>query len=162
MWDIGRPNRRKEPDRPHLKLGERGEQMASAFLQKHGYRIVATNFIAPVGSSREGRQLTGEIDLIAYDQSVKPFVLTFVEVKTRSRADLAVPESAIDLRKRWHIVRAARVYRRMMGVENEPYRFDVVTILINRQSEAEVNLLRGFFSERMFHDQQVDIKQSMS
>jgi putative endonuclease len=161
MWDIGRRNRRRKPDRPHLKLGELGEQLASVFLQKQGYRIVATNFIAPVGSSRKGRRITGEIDLIAYDQSAKPFVLAFVEVKTRSSADLAVPESAIDHRKRRQIVRASRVYRRMMGVENEPYRFDVVTILINPQSETDVNLLRGFFSERMFRDQPVDNMQGM-
>jgi len=149
MWDIGKRNRRSETVGSHLELGERGEQMASEFLQLQGFRIVARNFIAPIGSGRDGRRITGEIDLIAYDQSTRPFVLTFVEVKTRSNAELAVPESAIDLRKRRHIIRAARVYRRMMGVENEPYRFDIVTILIDPLKGAEVKLLRGFFHDRM-------------
>jgi putative endonuclease len=147
MWDIVKRNRRKAPVRPHLELGERGEQIATKFLQESGFQIVAANFIAPIGSSRNGRRITGEIDLVAYDQSAKPFVLTFIEVKTRSNADLAVPESAVDLQKRRHIVRASRVYRRMMDVVNEPYRFDVVTILIT-ENGAEINLLRGFFHDR--------------
>ena len=146
---ISKRYRRKENRRPHLELGERGEQIASEFLEKLGFRIVARNFIAPIGSDRNGRRITGEIDLIAYDQSTKPFVLTFVEVKTRSSAELSLPESAINLRKRRHILRASRVYRRILGVENEPYRFDIVTILINPQNEAEVKLLRGFFHDRM-------------
>jgi putative endonuclease len=159
MWGIVRRFRRKSkmPVRPHLQLGERGEQMAAEFLQAQGFRIVATNFIAPIGYSRNGRRITGEIDLIAYDQSAKPFVLSFVEVKTRSSANLATPESAIDQRKRRHLIRASQVYRRMMGVEIEPYRFDVVTILINPQSKTEVNLLRGFFHDRMFRQHPVDI-----
>ncbi|MCI0664338.1 MAG: YraN family protein [Acidobacteria bacterium] len=161
MWDISKRYRRRETVRPHLELGERGEQIASEFLQQLGFRIVARNFIAPIGSGRNGRRITGEIDLIAYDQSTRPFVLTFVEVKTRSSAELAVPESAIDLRKRRHIIRASKVYRRMMGVENEPYRFDIVTILINPQSGAEVKLLRGFFHDRMFRHQTVDITQGI-
>src|SRR5262245_3209314 len=161
MWGTVKRFRLRESVRPHLELGERGEQIASEFLQQQGFRIVATNFIAPITSGLTGRRVTGEIDLIAYDQSAKPFVLAFVEVKTRSSAELAFPESAVDLRKRWHIVRASRVYRRMMGVDIEPYRFDVVTILINPQGEAEVQLLRSFFHDRMFRHQPVDITQGM-
>lgn len=161
MWDIDKRNRRSGTVGSHLELGERGEQIASEFLQQQGFRIVARNFIAPIGSGRDGRRITGEIDMIAYDQSTRPFVLTFVEVKTRSSAELAVPESAIDLRKRRHIIRAARVYRRMMGVENEPYRFDIVTILIDLQNGAEVKLLRGFFHDRMFRHHSVDIMLGM-
>jgi putative endonuclease len=160
MWDISKRYRRRKVERPHLELGERGEEIASEFLQERGYRIVAANFIAPIGTGRNGRRITGEIDLIAYDQTVKPFVLTFVEVKTRSSAEFAVPESAIDVRKRWHIVRASRVYRRMLSVENEPYRFDVVTIMIKQQSVVAVNLLRGFFHDRMDRHP-VDITQGM-
>jgi putative endonuclease len=162
MWGIVKRFRRITPVRPHLELGERGEQIASEFLQRQGFRIVARNFRAPIGSSRNGHRITGEIDLIAYDQTAKPFVLTFIEVKTRSSVEIAVPESAIDLRKRWHIVHASRVYRRMMGVENEPYRFDVVTILINPPGKADVQLLRGFFHDRMFRHHPVDITQGMS
>jgi hypothetical protein len=58
-------------------------------------------------------------------------------------------------------MRAAQVDRRMMGGESEPYRFDAVTILINPQNKAEVNLLRGFFHDRMFRQHPVDIMLSI-
>jgi hypothetical protein len=49
----------------------------------------------------------------------------------------------------------------MMSVENEPHRFDVVTILINKQGEAEMKLLRGFFHDRIDRHQPVDIMPGM-
>lgn len=134
----------------HLALGELGERMAVAYLEQHGYRLVATNFVAPLGYSRNGRPITGEIDIVAYDESAHPFTLAFIEVKTRTSAEIAAPEAAVDLRKQRQIVRTARIYRQLMKVEAEPYRYDVVSIVIAPQTEAAVVLLRGHFSEQRF------------
>lgn len=142
--------REEQPTASHLALGEMGERLAVAHLEKLGYRIVATNFILPIGYSRQGRPITGEIDIVAYDETAKPFTLTFVEVKTRTRADIAVPEAAVDRRKQRQIVRTARLYRRLMAVQSEPYRYDVVSIIATPGKAAEPSLLRSYFSEGQF------------
>src|SRR4030095_15743931 len=127
----------------HLSLGRLGEELAAAFLEQQGYRIVATNFTLPVGRNLRDVIVTGEIDLIAYDGSV----LCFVEVKTRASDWFASPEANIIRRKQRQISRAARAYRRMFGLEGASYRFDVVTVLIDkeRSSTPEVELFRGFW-----------------
>lgn len=134
----------------HLELGALGEQMAVAHLEQHGYRIVATNFVAPLGYSRNDRPITGEIDIVAYDESSRPFKLVFIEVKTRTRAEIAAPEAAVDLRKQRQIVRTARIYRRLMKVEAESYRYDVVSIVIAPQSKPAITVRRGYFNEEIF------------
>ena len=131
----------------HLALGKEGEKLARSWLETQGYRIVTFNFVAPIGHSRSGRILTGEIDIIAYDRSLTPPVLAFIEVKTRSSDDLASPESAVDRRKQRQIIRAARVYRRIMALANEPYRYDVVSILATPGSPRSIKLLRNYFRD---------------
>lgn len=128
-------------------LGKEGEALARAFLESNDYRIVAFNFTAPIGNSKSGRILTGEIDIIAYDMSVHPIVLSFIEVKTRSSQELAAPEAAVDLRKQRQIIRAARVYRRILAVTDEPYRFDVITVLALSGKPHEIKILRNYFRE---------------
>src|SRR5574341_95760 len=113
----------------HLALGEFGERLAVEYLQRQGYRVVATNFITPIGHSLTGRQITGEIDIVAYDESAQPFTLAFIEVKTRSSSEIAAPEAAVDVRKQRQIIRSARVYRRITDVSDEPYRYDVVSVI---------------------------------
>jgi putative endonuclease len=145
MWDklirFGRAG-----SSTHLTLGSEGERLAARFLESQGYRLVLTNFLAPIGLNRNGRQVTGEIDLIAYDESAIPFELTFIEVKTRSNDQIATPESAVDRRKRRRIVRTANVYRRLMSVEHEPARYDVVSVLLKPNAEPELRLWRRYFS----------------
>src|SRR5688572_30425268 len=110
----------------HMELGERGERMALDYLRDHeGYQVVCTNFRVPLGRGLRGQKLTAEIDVIAYDGRT----LAFVEVKTRASDDLVAPERAVDLRKQRQIARAARRYRQLMRVYEEPYRYDVVTVL---------------------------------
>jgi len=146
IWKIFKPEARRAA--PHLETGERGEKLAARFLEREGYHVVALNFTAPVGYSRRGRPLTGEIDIIAYDQSSVPFTLAFIEVKTRTNTEIAAPESAVDRRKRRRIARAASVYRRLLSIEDEPYRYDVVSVVITPKSEPRLTLLRSYFNDR--------------
>jgi len=138
------------PAAQHLALGALGERMAVEHLKRNGYRIVATNFVAPIGRSLTGRQVTGEIDIIAYDESAGTPTLAFIEVKTRTSADVAAPQAAVDLRKQRQITRAARVYRRILRIEGEPHRYDVVSVIAAPAARAEVTLLRGYFTEERF------------
>ncbi len=133
--------------RSHLALGEYGERLVAEHLKRQGYRIGVTNFITPIGHSRAGRQITGEIDIIAYDESARPFNLAFIEVKTRSSDEIAAPEAAVDIRKQWQIIRAARVYRRIAEVSKEPYRYDVASVVMKSSGAPAVTLRRGYFSE---------------
>jgi putative endonuclease len=121
-----------------------GESYAAAYLDQLGYRLVAANFTLPVGRNRRGAIINAEIDLIAYDNDT----LCFIEVKTRSSDWFAPPQVNVDLRKRRQITRAARIYRQMLGIENEAHRYDVVTVIINDNSTPQIELLRNFWTEQ--------------
>jgi putative endonuclease len=143
-------SRKDEARASHLALGAYGERLATEYLKREGYRMVAINFIAPIGYSVTGRQITGEIDMVAYDESTSPFTLAFIEVKTRSSDEIAAPEAAVDVRKQRQIIRAARVYRRITDVTNEPYRYDVVSVIAKPGREPEITVRRGYFSDQRF------------
>jgi len=148
MLDVIRTKlRRRRTVRPaHLELGELGEQKAYEYLTKYeGYRVVATNFVVSLGRGLRGSKLTAEIDLIAYDGDT----LAFIEVKTRTSNELVSPERAVTLRKQRQIARAARRYRRLMKVEGELYRYDVVTVIPDATG-VDIELLRGYFDDRVF------------
>ncbi len=129
----------------HLDLGRRGEELAAAYLAQAGYRLVAANFALPVGRNRAGATINVEIDLVAYDGET----LCFVEVKTRVSDWFAPPEANVDVRKQRQVARAARVYRRMLGLIRQPYRYDVVTVLLPAENdrEFEIQLLRNYWND---------------
>lgn len=134
----------------HLELGQFGEKLAAVYLAHSGYRLVASNFTTPIGHSLNGRQITGEVDLIAYDETTKPFTLAFVEVKTRSSSEFVLPQAAVDRRKQRQIIKTARIYRRLMRLTEEPFRYDVVSILVHSTLPPQIELLHGYFSETTF------------
>lgn len=129
---------------PHFDLGRRGEALAIEHLEQNGYRIVAANFSLPIGRNLRDAIVNAEIDVVAYDGSV----LCFVEVKTRASDDFAPPQVNVDLRKRRQIARAALAYRRMLGLFEATYRYDVVTVVAKPDgSEPRIELLKGFWSD---------------
>src|SRR3954465_8128535 len=132
-----------EPAR-QFALGARGEALPIEHLSKTGYRIVAANFSLPIGRNRRDALVNAEIDVVAYDGPT----LCFVEVKTRASDEFAPPQANVDLRKRRQIARAARAYRRMFGLTDEPYRYDVVTVLAKPDDEhPRIELLKGFWAD---------------
>ena len=124
-----------------LELGKLGEAYAAAYLEQLGYRLVAANFTLPVGRNLRGAVVTSEIDLVAYDGDT----LCFVEVKTRASDWFAPPQVNVDLRKRRQIARAARAYRHMLGIEDQPYRYDVLTVVLDEAPQIE--LLRNYWRD---------------
>ena len=157
------PLRRKASDRgaetlatpelsPHLALGQRGEALAAAYLLQNGYRLAASNFKLNVGRNMRGAIVQAEIDIVAYEGHV----LCFVEVKTRASDWFASPEANVDLRKQRQITRAARAYRRVLGVAADPYRYDVVSVILPPTDERgdapapRVELLRNFWTDSKF------------
>ena len=110
--------------------------------------MVAANFEIQVGRNRNDALITVELDLVAYDANV----LCFVEVKTRASDWFAPPQVNVDRRKQRQIARAARAYRRMFDLLDEPYRYDVVTVILPADDAEHrgpnVELLRSYWSER--------------
>ena len=136
-------------NRKHLRLGKVGEAYAAAYLDQIGYQLVAANFQIAVGRNLRGAVVNAEIDLIAYDGPT----LCFIEVKTRASDWFAPPQVNVDRRKRRQIARAATAYRRMLQIEDEPYRYDVVTVILGNQASdttPTVELLKNYWREQQF------------
>ena len=120
--------------------------------------MVAANFSLPIGRNRRNVIVNAEIDVVAYDGPI----LCFIEVKTRASDDFAPPQANVDLRKRRQISRAALAYRRMLGLIDAAYRYDVVTVVAKPDgSEPRIELLKGFWSDarlkkRRWHEQYWD------
>ena len=129
-----------------LDLGKLGEAYAAAYLEQTGYRLVAANFSLPVGRNMRGAVVNTEIDLVAYEGDT----LCFVEVKTRASDWFASPQVNVDRRKQRQITRAAMAYRNMFGLEDQPYRYDVITVVVSPQepeSCPRIELFRAFWTE---------------
>jgi len=128
------------------ETGSRGERLAAEYLEANGYRLVVANFKVPIGRNTRGVAVTGEIDIIAIDEDK----LCFVEVKTKTSDEFASPLAAVNLRKQRQITRTARVYRRIFGLSEMPYRFDVVTVLLAANANPKMELTKGFWLESKF------------
>jgi putative endonuclease len=128
------------------QIGQFGEEVAARHLLKNGYRLVLANFKVPIGRNRRGVSVTGEIDLIAFDEDV----LCFVEVKTRSSDEYSTPESAVNLRKQRQITRTARIYRKILRLHNVKFRYDVVSIVLNEKEKPKVGIFKNFWNESKF------------
>ena len=101
----------------HNKLGNKGENIAEAFLVDKGYVILERNW----HSSHK------ELDIIAEYQNW----LVIVEVKTRTGEKWELPEFAVDKKKIRSIVNAAHHYIRMFNVD-KPVRFDVISVVFEK------------------------------
>jgi putative endonuclease len=126
-------------------VGQFGEELAAQFLVRRGYRLVIANFKVPIGRNMRGVSVSGEIDLIALEEKK----LCFIEVKTRSSDQFAAPIAAVDLRKQRQITRTARVYRKLFNTKNE-FRYDVVSIVLNKSGKPKIELFQNFWTEAKF------------
>jgi putative endonuclease len=113
---------------PPRTLGERGERLAAAHLERAGYTNLARNF----------RTRVGELDLVAADNRC----LIFCEVKTRiagTRRGPAGPLDAIGPRKRAQVRAMAREWLASSASSDRPrrpeLRFDAIGILVSRGGE---------------------------
>lgn len=100
-------------------LGDRGEDIACAYLVEKGYRI----------HERQWRSKFGEVDIIAE----KNGVFVFVEVKTRASNAFGYPEEAVTLSKRQHLLRTVELYQQMKRL-TVPCRIDVLAITLHPNS----------------------------
>lgn len=111
--------------RNNAAKGRSGEDRASAFLERCGYRVVARNVRVP----------GGEIDAVCLDGPT----LVIVEVKRRDRKSFGSALHAVDARKRATLRRIAADYAQIVAPAAR-LRFDVVTLDGDR-----LNLFRNAF-----------------
>jgi putative endonuclease len=114
----------------HNDLGKYGEELASQYLKKHGYRILETNW----------RYQRAEIDIIAMDGPV----LVFIEVKSRSDNRFNQPEDSISPRKIELIADAATRYMESINHEWE-IRFDIISLVIKSEEVYGLNHFKDSF-----------------
>ncbi len=95
------------------RLGRAGELAAAGFLERLGYRVIGTGFLAR----------RGEIDLVCR----RGDRLVLVEVKTRSSDRFGLPAEAVGPRKLRALRAAAAEYRALAGWQGH-IEFAVVSI----------------------------------
>jgi putative endonuclease len=100
-------------------LGQKGEELATDYLIKTGYKILFRNW-------QWGKH---EIDIIAENNDL----IIFVEVKTRNDDFQMHPITAVTRDKQRSIIRAADGYIQTRNIDKES-RFDVITIIKKGES----------------------------
>ena len=95
-------------------FGDRSERAAARFLRRHGCRLLARNYVCPLG----------ELDLIAEQAGC----VLFVEVRSTGGADAERPALSVDAAKQRRLTRLALHYLRQKRLLNHPARFDVITV----------------------------------
>lgn len=114
----------------HNELGKQGEEIATSYLRKKGYIILARNY-------RFKRQ---EIDIIARYNGL----LIVVEVKTRNSNFLAGPEVTVTRNKQRSIVRVTADYIQVHKSEMDT-RFDIISIIHNGKYTKVEHLEDAFY-----------------
>lgn len=112
-------------------LGDRGEDLAVSWLEKHGIRVVERNF----------RCKGGEVDIVARDGSTT----VFIEVKTRKNLAYGVPQLAVTPFKQRQISKAALTWLLKNRRHDHPARFDVIAIVLESDVTYRIEHIRDAF-----------------
>ena len=110
--------------------GNEGEEIASAYLEKKGYKVLFRNW----------RYLHLEIDIIATNGNE----LIIVEVKTRSSGSLISPVEAVNLKKQRFIINATNAFIEKHNV-NLDVRFDIITIIFKFNNYEIEHIENAFY-----------------
>jgi putative endonuclease len=98
-------------------IGDRGEDLAAAFLRDAGYRVLDRNY----------RFERNEVDLVCRDSGGE---VVFVEVKTRTGEGFGPPAASVTREKQAALVEVAQGYLHENELGGAPARFDVIGILL--------------------------------
>ena len=112
-------------------IGERGEEIACAYLKGQKFTIVERNF----------RCKGGEVDIIARDGKT----LVFVEVKARRTLSFGPPQMAVTPFKQRQISKAALTWLAQKKQFGANARFDVVAILLPDHAVPVIDHIRNAF-----------------
>jgi putative endonuclease len=111
------------------QFGQKGEALAVAYLRRHGYQILDTNWHCR----------SGEIDIVAQ----KDETVVFVEVRSRHAVDTAPAFASIDPRKRAKLQASAESYLSARHLEDVVWRIDVIAIAVPREGVPIIEQLEN-------------------
>jgi len=111
-------------------VGHIGEELASMFLMKHGFKIIERNY----------RKKWGELDIVAE----KDGVLHFVEVKALSNPNFR-PEDAVRAWKKERMKRAIRTYLLDRKISDETdFQIDIAAVWLDfAHKKARIRMLEN-------------------
>ncbi len=104
-------------------LGHWGEEVATRFLRRRGYRILARNLRVPG---------LGEVDILAQDGDT----LVIVEVRTRRGGPRFAAEDSVGPRKHARLAQLAQAIALARAWEG-PLRVDLVTVAVSPQGRLQ-------------------------
>lgn len=107
----------------HNDFGKMAEDLAVDFLVKSKYKILGRNF----------RYLKAEVDIIAEFENQ----IIIVEVKARHTDAFIDPQDAVNKKKIKLLISAANYFIEENNIDKEA-RFDIITILPNKQKTLEI------------------------
>jgi putative endonuclease len=115
---------------PHIRTGEKGEQLAADWLTANGFHILHRNW-------RHGRY---EVDLIAGKEDT----IHIVEVKCRQSGAYGPPEQSVNRKKIGHVLRGAQSW-----LLNHPghtrIQYDVLAITLRKDAGPEYFLFEDVY-----------------
>jgi putative endonuclease len=116
--------------REELEFGKKAEDRAIRFLKSQGYKVFRHNY----------KTKFSEIDIIAEDKGV----ICFIEVKARHSKLFGEPGEAVSPVKQRQISKAAICYLKENNLLERAARFDVVTLLYEKDL-PEIDLIKDAF-----------------
>ena len=114
------------------RLGRWGEKRCEKFLKKKGLKTLTRNFSCK----------TGELDLVMVDTDG---TIVFVEVRTKAASDFATPEDSITKPKKTRLLRTVRYFLATNNIQDRPYRFDIVAIVLDKSTKPKINHYKNAF-----------------
>ena len=113
-------------------LGRWGEKHCQKFLKRNGFKKLTGNFYCRAG----------EIDLIMVDRDK---TIVFVEVRTRADESFGSAESSITFAKKAKLLRTARYFLATHDIDDRPFRFDVVAIVLGPKGHPQIRHYKNAF-----------------
>ena len=120
-------------------IGIKGEELATDFLLKNGYRVYETNYRKPYG----------EIDIVAK----KDTVIHFIEVKTSKYypGSAFSPEIRVNARKIRNLKRICEAYLRdVKAPDSQKWQIDVIAVILDGEGLRGINFIENAVFERKY------------
>ncbi len=114
----------------HNDLGQQGEEVATNYLKKQGFKILARNW----------RVHHLEIDIIAE----KNKTLHFVEVKTRKKQGLIPARESLSFKKRQNLEKLVELWFLENPKSKQSAQLDFLALTINTSGEYEIEYFPNY------------------
>ncbi len=104
------------------RTGDKAEDFALAFLEKHGFSLLERN----LGDEK------GELDFVGHQRGFDGIVV--VEVRARKEGGMMTPREAVDWRKQRQVVKTAKRLLKRKGLKGRA-RFDIVGVWLDESGQ---------------------------